>query len=60
MKYIKVNENIALAKSILRKNGVAEDNEDYLKIREIVGTAFSYVGILTRLRFVDNVLIWKS
>ena len=55
MKYIKVNENIALAKSILRKNGIAEDNEDYLKIREMVGTAFSYVGILTRLRFVDNV-----
>lgn len=55
MKYIKLNENIALAKSILRKNGVAEDNEDYLKIREMVGTAFSYVGILTRLRFVDNV-----
>lgn len=55
MKYIKLNENIALAKSILRKNGIAEDNEDYLKIREMVGTAFSYVGILTRLRFVDNV-----
>lgn len=55
MKYIKLNENIALAKSILRKNSIAEDNEDYLKIREIVGTAFSYVGILTRLRFVDNV-----
>jgi hypothetical protein len=55
MKYIKLNENIALAKSILRKNEIAEDNEDYLKIREMVGTAFSYVGILTRLRFVDNV-----
>lgn len=55
MKYIKLNENIALAKSILRKNEIPEDNEDYLKIREIVGTAFSYVGILTRLRFVDNV-----
>jgi len=55
MKYIKLNENIALAKSILRKNGIAEDNEDYLKIREMVGTAFSYIGILTRLRFVDNV-----
>lgn len=55
MKYIKLNENIALAKSILRKNSIAEDNEDYLKIREMVGTAFSYVGILTRLRFVDNV-----
>ena len=55
MRYIKLNENIALAKSILRKNGITEDNEDYLKIREMVGTAFSYVGILTRLRFVDNV-----
>jgi hypothetical protein len=55
MKYIKLNENIALAKSILRKNGATEDNEDYLKIKEIVGTSFSYIGILTRLRFVDNV-----
>ena len=55
MKYIKLNENIALAKSILRKNEIPENNEDYLKIREMVGTAFSYVGILTRLRFVDNV-----
>ena len=55
MKHIKLNENIALAKSILRKNGITEDDEDYLKIREMVGTAVSYVGILTRLRFVDNV-----
>lgn len=55
MKYIKINENIALAKSILRKNNLSEKDEDYLKIREIVGTDYSYVGILTRLRYVDNV-----
>jgi hypothetical protein len=55
MKYIKINENIALAKSVLRKNNLSEKDEDYLKIREMVGTDYSYVGILTRLRYVDNV-----
>ncbi len=55
MKYIKLNENIALAKSILRKNGIPETNEDYLKIREFVGKDYSYIGILTRLRFIDHV-----
>lgn len=55
MKYIKLNENIALAKSILRKNNLSEKDEDYLKIREMTGTDYSYVGILTRLRYVDNV-----
>jgi len=37
MKYIKINENVALAKSILRKNNLSEKDEDYLKIREMVG-----------------------
>lgn len=55
MKYIKYNENIALAKAILRRNNIDEKDVDYLKIREIVGTDYSYVGILTRLRFIDNV-----
>jgi len=55
---MKINENIALAKSILKKNGIEPDSEeykDYLKIREIVGTEYAYIGILTRLRFVDSV-----
>jgi hypothetical protein len=37
---MKINENIALAKSILRKSGVEVDSveyKDYLKIRDIVG-----------------------
>lgn len=55
MKYIKINENVALAKSILRKNNLSDKDEDYLKIREMVGTDYSYVGILTRLRYIDNV-----
>lgn len=50
-----INENIALAKSILRKQSISETDEDYLKIRELVGNSFGYVGILTRLRYVDNV-----
>ena len=55
---MKINENIALAKSILKKNGIEPDSEeykDYLKVREIVGTEYAYIGILTRLRFLDNV-----
>lgn len=50
-----INENIALAKSILRKQSILETDEDYLKIKELVGNSFGYVGILTRLRYVDNV-----
>jgi len=42
MKYIKINENIALAKSVLRKNNLSQKDEDYLKIREMVGTDYSY------------------
>jgi hypothetical protein len=30
--------------------------KDYLKIRDIVGKEYAYIGILTRLRFVDNVV----
>jgi hypothetical protein len=55
---MKINENIALAKSILRKNNIEIDSDeykDYLKIRDIVDKEYSYIGILTRLRFVDGV-----
>lgn len=55
---MKINENIAYAKSILNKSGVTQESpeyQDYLKIREIVGNDNGYVGILTKLRFVDNV-----
>lgn len=54
----KINENIAYAKSILNKNGITPDSEeyqDYLKIREICGGSNGYVGILTKIRFVDEV-----
>jgi hypothetical protein len=56
---MKINENIALAKSILRKSGIEVDSveyKDYLSIRDIVGKEYAYIGILTRLRFVDNVV----
>jgi hypothetical protein len=55
---MKINENVALGKSILNKVGITSDSEeykDYLKIREICGTNTGYVGVLTRLRFIDNV-----
>ena len=55
---MKINENISYAKSILNKNGINSDSdgyEDYLKIREICDKHHGYVGILTKLRFVDNV-----
>lgn len=53
---MKINENIALAKSILRKNSISETDGDYLKIKELVGKSVGYIGILTRLRYVDNVI----
>jgi hypothetical protein len=52
---MRINENIAQAKSILNKLGISQDDKDYLKIREICNNNLGYVGILTRLRFVDNV-----
>lgn len=55
---MKLNENIAYAKSILNKNGITKDSDeyqDYLKIREICGRYNGYVGILTKLRFLDDV-----
>jgi hypothetical protein len=55
---MRINENVALAKAILNKQGITTDSpeySDYLKIREICGTGHGYVGILTRLRFQDGV-----
>jgi len=53
-----INENIAYAKSILNKQSITTESpeyQDYLKIREICGTNYGYIGILTKLRFLDNV-----
>lgn len=53
-----IKENIAYAKSILNKNGITKDSpewNDYLKIREICGNDNGYVGILTKLRFVEDI-----
>lgn len=52
---MRINENIALAKSILRKNSISEDDVDYLKIKELVGKSVGYIGILTKLRYIDNI-----
>lgn len=55
---MRVYENIALAKAILNRNNIVPDSDgwkDYLKIREIVGNNHGYVGILTKLRFEDEV-----
>ncbi len=55
---MRINENIAYAKSILSKLGITTDSEeysDYLKIRELCNNNPGYVGILTKLRFVDKV-----
>jgi len=55
---MKINENIAFARSILRKNSISNDSEeyqDYLNIRKICGNSNGYVGILTKIRFVDGI-----
>ena len=54
----KLNENIAFAKSVLKKQNIlpdTEDYKDYLRIRELCGDNHGYVGILTKLRFIDDV-----
>jgi hypothetical protein len=54
----KLNENVAFAKSILNKLGITQESPefaDFLKIREICGNNTGYVGILTKLRFIDKV-----
>ena len=54
----RINENIAYAKSILNKSGITTDSEeyqDYLTIRKICGGSNGYVGILTKIRFVDGI-----
>lgn len=53
-----INENVAFAKSILSKSGITRESpewKNYDKIREICGTDYGYVGILTRLWFVDGI-----
>lgn len=42
----------------LKKSGIDSNSpewNDYLKIREICGDSYGYVGILTRIRFEDGV-----
>jgi len=54
----KINENVAYARSILSKQGITTDSpeySDYLKIRQICGNSNGYVGILTKIRFVDGI-----
>ena len=52
------NENIALGKAILNKQKIVKGSpeyDDYLKIRELVGNSNGYVGILTKLRFIEMI-----
>lgn len=54
----RINENIAYAKAILNKSGISSESEeykDYLRIRELCDRNHGYVGILTKIRFVDGV-----
>lgn len=53
-----INENIAYSKSILNKLGISETSkeyDDYLKIKKICDKNHGYVGILTKIRFIDGV-----
>ena len=54
----RINENIDYAKAILNKSGISYESEeykDYLRIRELCDRNNGYVGILTKIRFVDGV-----
>lgn len=53
-----LNENVVYAKSILSKNGITKDSPEYadfIKIRQICGDSNNYVGVLTKIRFIDNI-----
>ncbi len=56
MKYLKsrVLENVSFAKAILRKSGVEQTDEKYLKIIEKTNRD-GYTGLITKLVFIDNV-----
>jgi len=54
----RINENIALAKAILNKKNIIKGSpeyDDYLEIRKLVGNSHGYVGVLTKLRFVEGI-----
>jgi len=51
-------ENVALAKAIMARRSITQDSPewaDYLKIREMCARTPGWVGLITRLRFVDGV-----
>lgn len=53
-----INENIAYAKSILNKLQISETSkeyEDYLKIKKICDKNHGYIGVLTKIRFIDDI-----
>jgi len=48
-------ENLNYARSVLRKKGLYDKDEDFIKIREMSKDKSGYLGLLTKLHFVDNV-----
>lgn len=51
-------ESVALAKAILARRGINQESPewaDYLRIREMCARTPGWVGLITRIRFVDGV-----
>jgi len=51
-------ENVALAKAIMARRGITQDSPewaDYLRIREMCARNPGWVGLITKIRFVDGV-----
>ncbi len=54
-KYQSFNENLNYARSILRKNNIPDTDEDFLRLREICKNSTGYLGLLTKLFFIDKI-----
>ena len=54
-KYQSFNENLNYARSVLRKNNITETSEDFLALKELCKNSMGYLGLLTKLFFIDKV-----
>jgi hypothetical protein len=53
--YSQINENLAKARSILRKLEIPETNEDFIELRKLLNRNAGYLGKFTHWFFVDGV-----
>lgn len=50
-------ENLNQAKSILKKNGISENDSDFIKIKDLLKDHMGYMGWFSKMFFEENVLM---